>query len=293
MPKRNLKEVLGFISRWGNSNFSSKYLSEVLSPDQIKELGEKDPKNKLKLIQLAKSREERLSKLKDALDNPKKFRSATFDPATGKVIKSKGFLTKLEMAKRQIKATGFLGRVGNDMEKITDIDLPKFTTKDLSTKSRTATPADMKEIKAIRDKEQEKSTRKNTNIQSNITGEVTREEEKRKNEQELLDRIDKLRKPGVLGRASTATTVMQRFAGAVNSLASGKPGEMGRGVGDVVHIAGALDHNRRRGEIHKLARKYENLTGRRVSRNVYRSGLPLSPSELATLRSLAGGSRIW
>lgn len=106
--EKNINNILEFISSWGNSEFSSSLLSEVLDPETIlkKAMDEEDPEKRTSLLAKAKSRKERVGRIRAAVDDPSKFRNkGRFKPERD----------RLDSAE---KGKDILSRVGNDPEKI-------------------------------------------------------------------------------------------------------------------------------------------------------------------------------
>lgn len=114
---KHINNILEFISSWGNSEFSSSLLSEVLSPEDIvnKAKDERDPEKRISLYTKAKSRKERVDAIQAAVGDPSKFRNkGRFKPERD----------RLDSAE---KGKDILSRVGNDPKRIQkrrlDIDI--------------------------------------------------------------------------------------------------------------------------------------------------------------------------
>lgn len=65
MAKRNLNEILGFISRWGNSDFSSRLLDEALTSAAIEKVATMAEKDKPTSIRARQLRARGLKRLED------------------------------------------------------------------------------------------------------------------------------------------------------------------------------------------------------------------------------------
>lgn len=128
---KHINNILEFISSWGNSEFSSSLLSEVLSPEDIlnKAKDEKDEKKRTSLYTMAKSRKKRVdaiqgkvTKIEKDLENPN-WRAKGED---GRYLPNQKAL-KMAEKERPERGKDILSRVGNDPKRIQkrrlDIDI--------------------------------------------------------------------------------------------------------------------------------------------------------------------------
>lgn len=128
---KHINNILEFISSWGNSEFSSSLLSEVLSPEDIanKAKDEKDEKKRTSLYAMVKSRKKRVdaiqgkvTKIETDLENPRyRVRGEK-----GRILPDQATLKMAEKEKAE-KGKDILSRVGNDPKRIQkrrlDIDI--------------------------------------------------------------------------------------------------------------------------------------------------------------------------
>ena len=128
---KHINNILEFISSWGNSEFSSSLLSEVLSPEDIvnKAKDEKDEKKRTSLYTMAKSRKERVeaiqgkvTKIETDLEDPK-WRGRG---ENGKFLPNQK-MVKVAHKERAERGKDILSRAGNDPKRIQkrrlDIDI--------------------------------------------------------------------------------------------------------------------------------------------------------------------------
>lgn len=119
---KHINNILEFISSWGNSEFSSSLLSEVLSPEDIlkKAEDEKDEKKRTSLYTMAKSRKKRVeaiqgkvTKIETDLENPD-WRARG---ESGRFLPDQKGLKMAEKEKAE-KGKDIISRVGNDAKQI-------------------------------------------------------------------------------------------------------------------------------------------------------------------------------